>query len=102
MQRSCADVNSPYKQSNELTRDPLVNKMLPAYGYVAGGAGLHEAEGGGQESHLQRSPARASKYNASGIFSHFDQISIKTPNPKCRALFKNLPVKVFGGRCLSF
>ncbi len=64
--------------------------MLPAYGYVAGGAGLHEAEGGGQEAHLQHAPERTSKYNASGIFSHMDQISIKTPNPKCRLFLKTL------------
>ncbi len=30
-----------------------------------------------------------------------DQISIKTPNPKCRLFLKNLPVKVLGGRYLS-
>jgi len=27
-----------------------------------------------------------------------DQISIKTPNPKCRLFLKNLPVKELGGR----
>ncbi len=64
------------------------SEMLPAYGYVAGGTGLHEAEGGGQEAHLQHPPERASKYNTSGIFSHMDQISIKTPNPKCRLFLK--------------
>ncbi len=45
------------------------SEMLPAYGYVAGGTGLHEAEGGGQEAHLQHPPERASKNNTSGIFS---------------------------------
>ncbi len=61
------------KESFELTRWPLVDsvysEMLPAYGYIAGGTGLHEAEGGGQEAHLQHPPERASKYYASGIFS---------------------------------
>ncbi len=30
-----------------------------------------------------------------------DQISKKTPNPKCWLFLKNWPVKVLGGRCLS-
>jgi hypothetical protein len=30
-----------------------------------------------------------------------DKITIKTPNPKGRLFLKNVPVKGFGGRCLS-
>ncbi len=30
-----------------------------------------------------------------------DQISLKTPNPKCRLFLQKLPVNVLGGRCLS-
>jgi hypothetical protein len=35
------------------------------------------------------------------ITQSMDQISMKTPNLKCRLFLKKLPVKVLGGRCLS-